>query len=397
MRVKIADVRAWQLTGTLEHPGEFWEGRLVRPTDLYEPYRQGGPRVLPKKSEGQYTIESTFLEIVSDDGIVGRAGPISAQQALNIQQQFGALLKDEDPMAIERIWDLMHRSAVHGRKGTTMMAISAIDCALWDLKGIALGLPAYRLLGGPTREVIPAYASTLGFSIEDLELVAKRASDFAAAGYKAQKWFFRRGPADGREGMAENELMVRTVREAAGEDSDLMFDAWMSWDPEYAVAMAKRIEQYRVRWIEEPVLPDKIASHAAIRARSPVPISTGEHEYTRWGIQLLIDAQAADVLQPDTYWAGGLTEMTKICTLASVADLPVIPHGHSVSANVQLLASQPPNVCPLAEDLIKWNQINEFFLKDPIRRENGHLLLPNTPGVGMEIDEEKIEHTEAIG
>ena len=142
-----------------------------------------------------------------------------------------------------------------------MMAISAIDCALWDLKGVALQQPAYRLMGGPTRDSIPAYASTLGFSVEP-ELVAQRAREFAEAGYTGQKWFFKRGPADGRPGMEENERLVRTVREAAGDDSEIMFDAWMSWNPDYAVAMAKRVEQYRVRWIEEPVLPDRIASHA---------------------------------------------------------------------------------------------------------------------------------------
>ncbi len=387
---KIVDVRAFQLTGAMEHPGEFWEDRLVRPTDIYEPYRQGGPRVLPRTAEGQYLIESTFLEIEADDGAVGRAGPIGSGMAQSILQTFGGLLRDEDPLATQRIWDLMHRSAVHGRKGNTMMAISAIDCALWDLKGSALGQPAYRLMGGPTRDSIPAYASTLGFSVEP-DLVAKRAREFAEAGYTAQKWFFKRGPADGRWGMEQNELLVRTIREAAGDDTEIMLDAWMSWNPDYTIAMAKRLEQYRPRWIEEPVLPDRIASHARIRRNSPVPISTGEHEYTRWGIQLLIDAEACDVLQPDTYWAGGLSELEKICTLASVADIPVIPHGHSVSANIQLQASQPPNVCPLAEDLIKWNQIHEFFLADPVRRENGQLLVPDTPGVGMAIDESRVE------
>ena len=393
--MRIAELRAWRLTGTLEHPGEFWEDRLVRPTDLYEPHRQGGPRVLPRRGEGRYAVEGAFLEIESDEGVTGRAGPISAQLARTILQQFGPLLRGEDALATERVWDLMHRSAVHGRKGSTMMAISAVDCALWDLKGIALGQPAWRLLGGPTRESVPAYASTLGYSAEP-ERVAERAREFAAAGYGAQKWFFRRGPADGRAGMAENELLVRTVREAAGDDAEIMFDAWMRWDPDYALAMAKRLERYRVRWIEEPVLPDRIASYARIRARSPVPISGGEHEYTRWGVQLLIEAGAADVLQPDTYWAGGLTEMTKICTLASVADLPVIPHGHSVSANIQLQAAQPPDVCPLAEDLIKWNRIHEHFLADPVRRERGRLLLPGAPGVGMAIDESKVEAREAI-
>ena len=393
--MKIEAVRAWALSGTLEHEGEFWEDRLVRPTDLYEPYRTSiGPRSLPSPAEGQYRIDAVFLEIEAD-GVVGRAGPISGGLATTILQQFRSLLLGEDAFAIERIWDLMHRSSVHGRKGTTMMAISAIDCALWDLKGKALGQPVYRLLGGPTRQTIPAYASTLGYSVlpEDVD---RRAREFAEAGYTAQKWFFKRGPADGPVGMAENELLVKTVREAAGDDSTIMFDAWMSWDPHYAIAMARRIEQYNVRWIEEPVLPDKIKSHARIRAGTSIPIATGEHEYTRWGIQQLIEAGAADVIQTDTYWGGGISELQKICVLGSVHDIPVIPHGHSVSANVQLIAAQPPNVSPIAEDLIKWNQVHEFFLNDPVVRNRGSFELPRTPGLSMELDETRIETREEI-
>jgi L-alanine-DL-glutamate epimerase-like enolase superfamily enzyme len=393
--MNIEAIRAIQVSGALEHEGEFWEDRLVRPTDLYEPHRQGGPRTLPKLGDGRYRIDGVFLEIEAG-GVVGRAGPIGGALAQSILQQFKPLLLGEDARATERIWDLMHRSAVHGRKGPTMMAISAIDCALWDLKGKALDQPVYRLLGGPTRESIPAYASTLGFSVEP-EDVARRAAAFAEAGYRAQKWFFKRGPADGKAGMEQNETLVRTVREAAGNDTDIMFDAWMSWDPDYALAMARRVERYNVRWIEEPLLPDKIAATAGIRRRSPVPIATGEHEYTRWGIQLLIDAAACDVIQADTYWAGGISEMRKICTLASVAELPVIPHGHSVSANTHLIASQPPNLCPMAEDLIKWNQVHEFFLRDPVVRERGSLRLPDAPGLGMELDESRIESRAVVG
>jgi L-alanine-DL-glutamate epimerase-like enolase superfamily enzyme len=270
-----------------------------------------------------------------------------------------------------------------------MMAASALDCALWDLKGRWLGVPVYRLLGGPTRETIPAYASALGYSLEP-DRVRQRARDIVAQGYRATKWFFRYGPWDGPEGMRRNEELARTLREAVGDDVDMMLDAWMSWDVPYATAMAQRLAGLRPRWIEEPVLPDKVESCAAIRRASPVPIATGEHEYTRWGFRRLIEAGACDVLQPDIYWCGGLSETVKICHLASVYDLPVIPHGHSVPASVHLIASQPANVCPLLEYLIKWNQIHQFFLKEPIVPEQGSVRLPSAPGLGMELDEAKI-------
>jgi L-rhamnonate dehydratase len=159
----------------------------------------------------------------------------------------------------------------------------------------------------------------------------------------------------------------------------------------YTVDMAERLEEFEPRWLEEPVLPDKIESYAAIRRQVRVPISGGEHEYTRWGLKQLMDAEAVDVLQPDIYWAGGITEMQKIAALASTYDLPVVPHGHSTPATAHFIASQPPNLCPILEYLVKWNEIHQFFLKTPLKPENGTVIVPETPGLGMDLDEAKID------
>jgi L-alanine-DL-glutamate epimerase-like enolase superfamily enzyme len=155
--------------------------------------------------------------------------------------------------------------------------------------------------------------------------------------------------------------------------------------------MATLIAEYRPRWIEEPVQPDRVESYARIRRASPVPIAGGEHEYTRWGLKQLMDAQAVDVLQPDIYWAGGITEMQKICALASCYDLPVIPHGHSTPASAHLIASQPAHVCPLLEYLVKWNEINQFFLRTPLKPVGGVIQVPETPGLGMDLDDSRVE------
>ena len=388
--MKITAIRFMQLEGVMEHEGALWEERLIRPIDVYPEYRAQGAHPTPEIAEGKYRIQAVFVELITDEGVSGIAGPISHDQAFLIEHHLKPIVIGEDPRAHERIWDKLYRHAVHGRKGIVMMAISALDCALWDLRGKWLGVPVYRLLGGPTRESIPAYASALGYSLES-EKVRERAHRIVEEGYRATKWFFRYGPADGPEGMAKNVELVRTLRESVGEDVELMLDCWMSWDVPYTIAMAERIAEYRPRWIEEPVLPDKIESCAAIRKAIGIPVATGEHEYTRWGFRALIEARAADVLQPDLYWAGGLSEVAKICTLASAYDLPVIPHGHSVPATVHLIASQPANVCPLLEYLIKWNQVNQFFFKDPIQPEGGVVALPEGPGMGMELDEGKIE------
>jgi L-rhamnonate dehydratase len=159
--------------------------------------------------------------------------------------------------------------------------------------------------------------------------------------------------------------------------------------------MGRRIAEYQPRWLEEPTLPDKVEVYAQIRrALQPlgIPVSGGEHEYTRWGLKLYMDLQAVDVLQPDIYWCGGISETLKICALASTYDLPVIPHGHSVPATCHLIASQPPNLCPLLEYLIKWNTVHQWFLKTPIHPQGGEVAVAalDRPGIGMELDEAKI-------
>jgi L-alanine-DL-glutamate epimerase-like enolase superfamily enzyme len=388
--MKITTVRLFEAQGEMNLSGEFWEERLIRPVDIYPEHKSQGVHWLPKSGQGRKAIRAHFCQIETDEGVSGLGGPTTLDQTFIISRQLAPLLIGHDPLATERIWDRLYRSMVHGRKGTPMMALSVVDCALWDLKGKWAGVPVYRLLGGPTRETIPAYASALGYSLEPA-LVRQRALEIVQQGFKATKWFFRHGPADGVEGIAKNLELVRTLREAVGPDVDIMLDCWMSWDVPYTILMARRLAEYHPRWIEEPVLPDKIEQYAEIRRNVQIPIAGGEHEYTRWGLKALMDARAADVLQPDIYWAGGISEVFKICVLASVYDLPVIPHGHSVPATVHLLASQPVTTCPLLEYLIKWNEIHQFFLKHPVKPVNGQVTLPTMPGIGMELDEAKIQ------
>ena len=389
--MKIAELRLVEVGGTLEvADGPFWEERLIRPIDVYPEYRNEGPPHLESRGPGRYHLTSIFLELQADEGPIGIAGPIPVEQAFLIDTQLRRMVEGADPLANEALWDKLYRVAVHGRKGVEMMAISAIDCAVWDLKGRWANAPVHRLLGGPTRSEIPAYASALGYSIQP-ERAAERARGFVEQGYTATKWFFRHGPADGSAGIQRNVALVRALRDAIGPEIELMLDCWMSWNVPYAVRMAERLEDYQPRWIEEPVLPDQIEGYAAIRRQTSIPIAGGEHEYTRWGIKLLLDAEAVDVLQPDIYWAGGITELQKICALASCYGVPVIPHGHSTPASAHLIASQPSSVCPLLEYLVKWNEINQFFLRAPLKPEGGVVRVPETPGLGMDLDEDKIE------
>lgn len=388
--MKITDIRLRQLWGSLELEDEFWQERLIMPLDVYPEYQSRGRPEMRPTINGKIEIETVFVEIETSDGVTGLGGPVSLDIAWIIHRQFRDVLLGEDPLAVERNWDLMYRSAIHGRKGDSMLAISAIDCALWDLKGKAFGVPVYTLLGGPVRTTIPVYASALGFSLEP-EKVHKVSRQMAEDGFAGVKWFPRMGPVDGKRGMHTNVELAETVRDAVGPDVDIMLDAWMSWNVPYTIRMAELLRTVDLRWIEEPVMPDMVQQYVEIRSQSLIPVAGGEHEYTRWGMAHLLQAGACDVLQPDTYWAGGMTEMQKIYALASVYETPVIPHGHSVPANLHLMASQPVLMAPVLEYLVKWNQIHQFFLKDKFIPENGYLTVPDRPGMGTELDMEAIQ------
>ena len=260
--MKITKVRLQQLEGVMEHPDPFWEERLVRPVDIYPGFK--AQRRLPYPvplGDGRYRLNPIFLHIETDEGVTGLAGPIHDAQAFYIDTQLRPLLEGEDPTATELLWDQMYRHAIHGRKGDMMMAISTVDIALWDLKGKWLGQPVYKLLGGPTRDRIPTYASALGYSIEP-EKVKERVQEFVKQGYRYTKWFFREGPTDGPEGVRKNGELVRALREAAGEDVEIMLDCWSSWDVPYTIKMANLLEEYHPLWLEEPVLADKPESYA---------------------------------------------------------------------------------------------------------------------------------------
>jgi L-alanine-DL-glutamate epimerase-like enolase superfamily enzyme len=195
----------------------------------------------------------------------------------------------------------------------------------------------------------------------------------------------------GPEGMKLNIALVRTLRETLGEDDDIMLDCWQSMNLDYAVDLCARIEEFRPRWLEEPFMPDRIDSHVKLKAKTNIPLSGAEHEYTRWGFKRFIEKDALDILQPDIYWCGGLSETMKIAAYATVHDLIIIPHGHSTPIGIHFSVSQSPIHTPYQEYLVKWNQINQHFLERPLHPVNGLIGLPAAPGANMELDQDKIE------
>jgi L-rhamnonate dehydratase len=391
--LKITGVRVRRVQGTMPTDGPFWEERLVRPVDIYPEFRaethlaEYGRQV----SERALELEAFFLTIETDDGVSGMAGPFRAPCAHIVATQLRPILLGRDPLATEYLWDVMHRLLVHGRQGEAMFAISVVDCALWDLKGKWLGQPVWRLLGGPTRIEIPAYASMLGYAVLDPGRVRERALAAKAEGYRAQKWFFRHGPLSGRAGLEHNVALVRTLREALGPDDEIMLDCWQSFDYRSLLELAQRIEEYRPYWLEETAMPDRIDTYRRIKDKVRIPLAGAEHEYTRWGIRRFIDKGALDIYQPDPYWCGGLSETLKIAALTTAHDLICIPHGHSTQVNAVFSALQSPIHTPYQEYLVKWNAVHQFWFEQPLVPENGVIRLPDLPGMCPALDESKIE------
>jgi L-rhamnonate dehydratase len=356
---------------------------------------------LPESSMQTFTFHGWLLvEIFADDGHVGLGNaalsPQVAKQVIDLY--FKPLLIGQDPWDIEHLWQHMYRKTMaFGRKGIGMVAISAVDIALWDLLGKSARQPVYRLLGGRTKPRIPVYASRL-YSVALNEL-AEEAKRYKEDGYLAMKLRFGWGPADGARGMRRNVELVRTVREAIGDDIDLMADAYMGWTLDYAKRMLPLLEPFHLRWLEEPVIPDDIRGYAELKSRSQVPIAGGEHEFTSYGFRDLLEARALDYIQFDTNRVGGITQARKIAALAEAYSVPVIPHAgqmHNYHIVMASLNSPMAEYFPVV-DVEVGNELFWYIFRGEPRAKDGSIDLdPNLPGLGLTVNEDGLEQFEII-
>ena len=339
---------------------------------------------------------SIYLTTETKGGNKGIYGPIDADAVLLADRLLVKKVLGRNALEHEAIWNDLFDSNRHSRGSHYLMGMSAIDNLLWDVKGQIFGQPVYKILGG-NRNQVQVYGSCLGFSQEPEKMQAK-ARELKAEGYTHQKWFLNKtSPQDGPAVMAENVEKVRLLREALGDEADLMIDVLFNWDLPYAAAWAKRVEKYNLRWFEEPVPTANLDAFIELSRDTSVPIATGEHFYGRWDVQNFLKEGAIQVVQADPEWCGGVSELVKICAIASVYGAHVIPHGHSVHAAMHVVASQSPDVCPLVEYLIgKMNGNYYYFEKNKPRPINGKLILPNRPGFGIELDSSKINKREKI-
>ena len=387
---KIRAIEFWRLEGSREAMRGLHRQHQVQPLHIYEEHRPKPYRDEPQPSKERATVAALYLKILTDADLEGLYGPIDVEAAIVVDRQLKPFLLGKDPLAGEALWDQMFRLNRHSRRGHFMMAISAVDNALWDLRGRYFNVPVWRLLGGPTRSAVEVYGSCLGYSVEP-EAAAATAARLKGEGFRHQKWFLAYGPGDGAAGLEKNVALVRALREAVGDDVELMFDAFMGWDFNYAVAWAKQVERYRPRWIEEAFHAEKLQSFVELRRATSIPVASGEHIYNRWEVNDYLRAGALDVVQCDPEWCGGVSELVRIATVASLFDVQLVPHGHSLHAALHVIAAQSPMTCPLAGYLIHKMSYYYLFEKHQLRPEGGRIGLPHRPGFGIELDDSRIE------
>lgn len=346
----------------------------------------------PTEPEARLDRVWTFVVVETDEGIpgVGECSVFRLNQAVaEVVHRFATFLIGQDPTRVEHLWQQMYRHPFF-RGGPIMnAAISGIDQALWDIAGKVAGLPVCRMLGGPVRDRVRAYArADLGGSGVDPVLDAQR------AGFTA----FKLSPPHSERGFNELAVaqaaadQVSEVRAAVGRDLDLMVDFHGRLSLAAAVRFLDAVRDQGLLFAEELIPPDNVPAYAQVTSAVPeVPCATGERLYTRWGFRELIESNAVHVIQPDICYAGGISELRRIAAHAETHYISMAPHNPNgpvaTAANIHLAAAIPNF---LILEYARKPPYFESVVKQPLTLKQGHFQLPETPGLGVELDEDYI-------
>ena len=346
---------------------------IANPMSAYPKY--AGART----SWGINALGSCVVEVETEDGTTGVGVTTGGEPACYIvENHLSRFVEGEDPRNVEKMFDQMWRATTnYGRKGLPLQAISAVDLALWDLLGKLRNEPVYALLGGKTKDRLPVYCTSAKPEVAQ------------AMGFAGAKVPCPYGPAEGEAGLKANVAYFAECRAKVGPDFPLMLDCYMSLSAPYAIRLAKALEPYGCKWIEEFLPPDDYEGYVEVKkalSDCAVMTTTGEHEYTRYGFRRLIADRAVDILQPDVTWMGGITEARRVVAMAAAYDVPIIPHGSSVySYHLQYAFANCPlaefiNLHPTSDELAPY--FGGLFADEPLPR-GGFIDLPDRPGFGV--------------
>jgi galactonate dehydratase len=344
-----------------------------------------------------------FVQVDTDEGVTGWGeittypGPVANRAMAAFVDQIGGWLKGEDPTHIEAIWHKIFRGLTYvGTRGATSAAISAIDIALWDIRGKVLGQPIYQLLGGPVRDRIALYCHP--YNATSPEGVVAAAREIVAAGFQAFKMdpmlpnlhVTNESYLDGEiSPRAEAQAMeiLAAARAEVGPEFELLIDAHGLYNVPTAVRLANQMAEYNIHWFEEPVPPESWKALKQVREQVATRICTGERLHTRWEFVPIFEQGLADFVMPDVTWTGGISELKKVATLAEAYYIPVSPHDASGPINVMAGAQvmmTVPNFYKL--EVHRYDLSNyDVLLDHPLEVRAGHLHVPDRPGLGIEL------------
>ena len=366
-----------------------WNGKTVPPQNNF---CTNASDLLYEKSDAMGSFrfhEWLICEVETNDGHIGIGNAALAPQLVKntIDTYLKPLVIGEDPFDYSYIWEKMYRKTLNwGRRGLGMVAISAIDIAIWDVLGKITNKPVFKLLGGRTKEKIPVYASKL--YAQPLKQLQEEAEKYKNEGFKMFKSRMGWGPKDGSEGMKKNLQLLEAVREVIGEDTDLMVDCYMGWNLDYTKRMLPKMAKYNLRWLEEPVHADDIHGYAELNNMNIIPISGGEHEFNLFGFKQLLELNAVSYIQYDNNRVGGFTVAQKINALAEAYQIPVVPHAGQMH-NYHLTMSNFN--CPISEffpvhEVEVGNELFYYIFEgDPAPVDGMIDLDDNAPGLGLKV------------
>jgi len=333
---------------------------------------------------------TTLVEVQTDEGITGLGemgtGHYMPEACREITKFLERTVVGCDPFEINVIFEKLYRLGANwGRRGIAMGVISGIENALWDLKGKALGLPVHSLLGGKMHDRIRAYAS--GGMEKPVKDLVDEVSRYLERGFTAVKI---RGGYD----LERDSLKIRTLRKELGFGFDLMLDCGQgyvphSWSVSESIKVIKSLEEYQLFFIEEPIRTDYVDCYAKVRAASNIPIAGGENACSIFEFKALIDADSVDIIQADVTHAGGIGEVKRIADYADLHGKTLAPHvfrsAASLSAHLHLLSSIPNALICEYQQIA--NPLREALFIESLKMENGYLIVPDTPGLGICINE----------
>ncbi len=337
-----------------------------------------------------------FVKIYTDEGITGVGeGTLEYKEKafLGALEHIKEYLLGQDPRDIEKHWHTIYRDAYWRGGPVLMSALSAVECALWDILGKSLNVPVYTLLGGKYHDKVRIYVNGWFAGAKEPEEFAEKARIAVKRGVSAMKWdpFGKNYLQISNAELGKALRNVAAVREAVGDEVDLLIEGHGRFDVPTATRIAKELEQFRPMFFEEPVPPDNLEALAAVRAKSPVPISAGERLYSRWDYRKLFDIRAADYIQPDISHAGGISELKKIAAEAETRYIPFAPHNPSgpvANAATLQLAAACPNFCIL-EIMYSDVEWRGDVTTESLEYADGYIRIPDRPGLGIEINEEE--------